>query len=262
MSTPVRAALSALLLAACTPSAPPAAPSDAVLPSFAPATELAGTAPTSAPASTPSDVPTAATATDTDAAAPSPVAPVPPPATTPAPPPADEGAGVQPTGTITDPGGDVRAGTPLQEPPGYVDLRSLALTREEDGYEVRVELDAPAPERRDGERITNIATFYDVDGDGELDYQVYATSTPDGWGSAYFDHVAGESRYADDDEVDVTVEDGAVVMRFPLAHLGGADRLQWSAASQWGTFEELQTGTEARDRAPDDGHGVLWPTTG
>lgn len=166
------------------------------------------------------------------------------------------------TGAIDDPAGDVHAGTPLQDPPPHVDLRRLTLTRLADGFEVRVELDTSAPERRQGERITNVATFYDVDGDGELDYQVYATSTPDGWGSAYFDHVNGDARYADEDDVDVHVDDGALVMRFPLEHLGRAERLQWSAASQWGTFDELQTGTESRDRAPDDGHGVLWPSSG
>lgn len=251
--------LLSLVAAACTPRAAPPDPSEAVLPTFSPVDELAGgmespsPATTGAPSSTAVPMTPGAAPTDPPGPHDAPARPGAPRTTPPAP--QDDAL----TGTITDAGADVRAGTPLQDPPDSVDLRQLVLLRGAAGYEVRVEMAAPVPERREGERITNVATFYDVDGDGELDYQVYATSTPDGWGSAYFDHVRGETAYADDDEVDVTVEDGFVVMRFPLGHLGDATGLQWSAATQWGTFEELQTGTEARDRAPDDGRGVRWP---
>lgn len=268
MSTPRRCLLfglplSVAVLVACAPTEAPTAPADAVLPSFAPASEVAEgpAAPGSSPVVTdPSPTPGAPQSTR--------ATPPRTPAGTgeddvdgPAPDVDDGGAGDGEvvTGSIGDPTGDVRPGTPLQDPPRSVDLTGLTLTRDPTGYEVRVDLAGPAPQRRESERITNIATFYDVDGDGELDYQVYATSTDDGWGSAYFDHVRGGSAYADDDGVDVTVEDGAVVIRFPLGHLGGAEWLQWSAATQWGTFEELETGTEARDRAPDDGRGIVWP---
>jgi hypothetical protein len=162
-------------------------------------------------------------------------------------------------GSIEDAAGDVQSGTPLQDPPAWVDLREVRLERLPDGFELTVEFDAPVPVRRDDERITNVATFYDVDGDGELDYQIYATSTSDGWGSAHYDHVAGRSRYGDDDGIDVTVEDGVLVLRFSASHLGQASRFQWSAATQWGTLAELEAGTDARDRAPDDGRAVLWP---
>lgn len=67
------------------------------------------------------------------------------------------------------------------------------------------------------------------------------------------------ARYGADDEVAVTVEDGAVVLTFPSTYVGDATALRWSIASEWGPYAAIGTRAMARDYAPDDRSGATWP---
>ena len=105
----------------------------------------------------------------------------------------------------------------------------------------------------------NIASFYDVDGDGRIDFEVWANLAARGWGGSWFDNRAGAARYGDKAEVGITVAGDEVVLRFPLSHLGGLDRFRWALASEWGRYEALSTKATARDDAPDDDGAARFP---
>jgi hypothetical protein len=157
---------------------------------------------------------------------------------------------------FTDPAGDVTP-SPLDPPPPWADLLGATLRRSSAGYELRVRLgggQAPA-HTTDDQHSMNIASFYDVDGNGSIDYQVWANLADDGWGPAWFDDATpqGRNKFGAASGVVVAVEGDEVVFRFPLDHLGGAARLRWSIASEWGTYTTLSTPAAARDSAPDAG---------
>ena len=236
------AAIAVVLLAGCVQNGSDgdtAEPVDDLRPEFPPATS------TSAPGRVaPSTSATPATGVGTG------------PATTTAPgPPATE-ATTAPvttpvTATITDPVGDTTPSV-LERPPPWADLAGATLTRTAEGFELRVKLGGGrAPSTTDDEHTMNVASFYDIDGDGRIDYEVWANLSSGGWGGSWFDNGRGAARYNDDARVTWTPEGDSIVMRFPLAHLGDAARFRWSVASEWGRYDVLGTPASVRDDAPD-----------
>jgi len=160
--------------------------------------------------------------------------------------------------SVADLAGDA---TPAVGAPAWADLVGGRLTRSADGFELRVALDggsAPASSGAD-DRTMNVASFYDVDGDGSIDYEVWANLASGGWGGSWFDNRAGTARFADDSGVAIHVEGAEVVLRFPLSHLGGAERFRWSVASEWGPVSALGTELTARDDMPDDDAPAAFP---
>jgi hypothetical protein len=155
------------------------------------------------------------------------------------------------TATMTDPSGDL---TPsLERPPAYADLAGATLWRRPTAFELRVKLAAPAPQRaEDAEHTMNIASFYDVNGDGHVDYEVWANLSADGWGGSYYDNRAGTASHGPSSGIAWVPQGDEVVMVFPLPYLGNASRFRWSLASEWGRYEVLTTPASARDDAPDD----------
>ena len=149
----------------------------------------------------------------------------------------------------------------VDPPPAWADLLDAHLTRSGSGFELRVRLGGgTAPQRAsDSDHTMNIASFYDVDGDGEIDYEVWANVSSTGWGSSYFDDVHHRGGYQERSGVTVTPEGDAVVMRFPLSHLGQAARFRWSVSSEWGRYETLETLAAARDEMPDNSGSVPFP---
>lgn len=105
----------------------------------------------------------------------------------------------------------------------------------------------------------NIASFYDVDGDGTIDYEVWANIANGGWGESYFDNSKKGGRYQEASGVTVTTEGDEVVLRFPLSHLANAARFRWSLASEWGRYGVIGTDQAARDAAPDDDGASSFP---
>jgi hypothetical protein len=160
---------------------------------------------------------------------------------------------------VSDPSGDVTT-TVGEQAPGWGDLTEAVLQSGPGGFELRVAFAAPAPATApDGDHTMNVAAFFDVDGDGAVDYEVWGNLAEGGWGGAWYDDKAGSARFADDAGVAVTVEEGMLVLRFPFTHVGGATRMRWSVASEWGRYEVIGTVAAARDDAPDADRSVAFP---
>lgn len=160
---------------------------------------------------------------------------------------------------VSDPAGDLTP-SPADPPPPWADLRGATLRRASSQMELAVELGGTAPDRApDPDHTMNIASFYDLDGDGVIDVEVWVTLADDGWGGAYFDDRAGTSAYAGKSQVQARVEQGRLVLRFPTTHLHDATVFRWSIASEWGRYEAIGTDLAARDDAPDDDGAVRFP---
>lgn len=158
-------------------------------------------------------------------------------------------AGVQAlSASVTDPSGDV-AGS-LTKAPEHVDLTGATLTRGADGFTLRVSFAGAVP-ARDAEKTENVASFYDVDGDGRVDFEVWATLADNGWSGSY--RFPDGARFGPDSRVSVHVDGRDVVLGFPLAHLRSARTFRWSVGAEWGSYEQVAAGATAHDTAPDQG---------
>ena len=159
---------------------------------------------------------------------------------------------------ITDRAGDVT--TSVERPPAWVDLVGATLSRTSAGFELRVRLGGgEAPTSTDEDHTMNVASFYDVDGDGSIDYEIWANLAARGWGSSYFDDVHHGGGFQERSGVHVTPEGDEVVLRFPASHLGSAAAFRWSVSSEWGRYQTLGTVASARDDAPDDDAAAPFP---
>lgn len=163
------------------------------------------------------------------------------------------------TGRISDAAGDVTASA--EQAPKWADLTRGVLSRTGEGFELRVRAADRFPDRApDADRAMNVASFFDVDGDGSLDYEIWLDLAERGWSARYFDHRAKTAAHQEKSGVTVTVAAGTLVARFPLSHLRGAETLRWSLASEWGRHEVLGTAAAARDDAPDDDRPSTFPS--
>lgn len=150
--------------------------------------------------------------------------------------------------SLSDPTGDVSGS--LAKAPDQVDIVGATLTRGPDGFSLRVSFAGAVP-ARDAEKTENVASFYDVDGDGQVDYEVWATLADNGWSSSY--RFPDGARFGADSQVDVRVDGRDLVLGFPLAHLRQARAFRWSVGAEWGTYEQVAAGATAHDTAPDQG---------
>jgi len=165
-----------------------------------------------------------------------------------------------PSATITETALDVTP-SPLDHPPAWADLLGAHLTRNANGFELRVRLgggDAPESSGDDAHTM-NVASFFDIDGDGKIDYEVWANIASGGWGASYFDDVHHTGGYEEKSGVAVTTAADEVVIRFPLDHVGDAAQFRWSIASEWGRYAAIGTDQAARDDAPDDDGAATFP---
>lgn len=152
--------------------------------------------------------------------------------------------------SLSDPSGDVSGS--LTKAPDQVDVLGATITREPDGFSLRVSFAGAVP-ARDAEKTENVASFYDVDGDGQVDYEVWATLADNGWSGSY--RFPDGARFGSDSQVKVGVDGRDLVLGFPLAHLRQARAFRWSVGAEWGTYEQVAAGATAHDTAPD--HGVV-----
>ncbi len=166
-------------------------------------------------------------------------------------------SGDRPSATITDPVGDA---TPADGAPRWADLAGAMLVAEESYLELRVRLGDPAPTSSgSADRTMNMAAFVDVDGDGQIDYELWANLADGGWDGSWFDNRTGAAAFSDDAAMDVVVDGSELVVRFPPDYVGGAEAFRWSLASEYGTYALLGTSDTARDDAPDDDRAVAFP---
>ena len=162
------------------------------------------------------------------------------------------------TGSIADQKGDVTLS--LDRPPAWADLLGGTLTRRAEGYELRVKLGGEVPATYEPERTINIASFYDVTGDGSIDYEVWVNLASGGWGGSYFDNTRRGANRINDEALGITPTGDELVITFPLTHLASAERMQWAMASEWGRYETIGTAAAARDDAPDNDAAARFPS--
>ena len=136
--------------------------------------------------------------------------------------------------------------------PSYVDLAGATLTRDGDRYRLVVEVASALPDQQaDDSHIMNVVGFVDTDLDGSVDHEVWATLADNGWGTSAR-HPDG-ARFGDESGVTVTVSGSTMTLAFAASVIGGPDAFQWSVASEYGTYEQVASGTTAQDYAPDGG---------
>jgi hypothetical protein len=167
--------------------------------------------------------------------------------------------GASPTlrGSLADASGDLTLS--LDPPPRWADLTGGSLERTASGYRLAISFAEAAPERApDGEHTLNVASFYDLDGDGRIDVEVWANLADSGWGAAVYDR--GGGRFGADSGVTLSRPGGQLVLAFPLDVLERADGFRWSLATEWGSYAVVGTDLAARDDAPDDDRPATFPS--
>jgi hypothetical protein len=168
------------------------------------------------------------------------------------------GVFVKTQAALTDPKGD--ATTSVADPaPSWADLRGGTLLRTAQGFQLRIRMADSVPHRGDATHTINVASFYDVDGDGSIDYEVWANLAEGGWGTSWFDDRNRRALVMEGDRVNVEIVGDEVVLRFPLGHIGDAERFRWSLAMEWGRRDALGTLGTVRDDAPDDDRAAPFP---
>ncbi|MFL6207094.1 MAG: hypothetical protein ACJ739_17250 [Acidimicrobiales bacterium] len=173
-------------------------------------------------------------------------------------PPRGSTATPRPSAAVTDPAGDATRATGGQ--PAWADLTGATLIRFDQYFELRVRFGDRAPTSSgSSDKTMNVATFFDVDGDGVVDYEVWANLADGGWDGSWFDDREDRSAFGDDAAMDVVVDGDELRVLFPPQHVGEADAFRWSLASEYGGYSLLGTGDTARDDAPDDDQAVAFP---
>ena len=154
-----------------------------------------------------------------------------------------------PAGSVstTDSRGDVRG----LGAPAYVDLTGATVTRVGDRFRVRIDVAAPLPSRQTDDRTMNVGCFVDTDGDGRVDYEMWANLSDSGWGTSY--RYPDGARFGGSSGVTVTVSGASLTLGFQADHVGGVSSFRWATGSEYGTLEQVASGTTAQDLAPDNG---------
>ena len=160
--------------------------------------------------------------------------------------------------SFQDPIGDATTGVGVNEPPPWTDLAGGSLERQGNAYRLIIRLGGTAPKTSSGSETMNVASFYDVDGDGAVDYEIWVNLGRSGWAPVWYDdedHAApGEAS-----NVTVVVEGDELRLLFPDVMLGEPDRLRFSIASEYGPLSTIGTSGARRDDAPDDDESVSFP---
>lgn len=152
---------------------------------------------------------------------------------------------------VSDPSGDLSRG--LEGAPAFADIVAVQVDRSGDTVTVHTTFAAAVPTRQTDNKGMNVASFYDVDDNGVIDYEVWASLADNGWGTGHLDRREEKASFGPSTGIEVTVEGDTLVTRFPVDRIGGAEVFRWSAASEWGSYESMAASTTARDYAPDEG---------
>ena len=178
-------------------------------------------------------------------------APAPAASTSAAPSPATSHASASPgtapaTVRVDDATGDVDG----VAPPSFADLTRTALTRTAAGYQLEVEAGGALP-ASSSDHTMHVIGFVDTDGDGQIDYELWATLADNGWNpawrtpdGAFFGSAAG---------IRISVEGTRLTMSFAADRVGGAHSFRWLVGAEYGTDAQLASGTQTSDYAPDRG---------
>lgn len=158
--------------------------------------------------------------------------------------------------SFDDPIGDAVGGLD-QDPPAWADLAGASLERQGNAYRLTVRLGDVAPEPAPGSATMNVATFFDVDGDGGIDHELWVNLGESGWGPVWYE---GDRAYPGEaSNVTVVVEGDEVRMLFPDVMLDQPERLRFSVASEYGELSVIGSSYAHRDDAPDGDQSVSFP---
>lgn len=135
--------------------------------------------------------------------------------------------------------------------PAYVDLRGATLERTGDRFRLVVETADTLPTEQEGDPTMNVVGFADTDLDGSVDYEVWATLSDSGWSPSSRDPAG--ARFGSASGVSIAVSGSRLTMTFDAGVLGRPERFQWSTGTEYGTYEQIASGTTAQDYGPDNG---------
>jgi hypothetical protein len=170
---------------------------------------------------------------------PSSTATTPPPATTP-----------PTTSAVTDPAGDTSPPA-LGRAPTFADL--VAGEVHSTAAEVVVTFEFAAPPQDERDTTLNVASFHDLTGDGQVDLEVWANHSEDGWYPSWRDNREGRAAFGPDSGVVARADGARLTLTVPAARFGGTTRWRWALGLEWGRYEWLGTAAAAHDAAPDTG---------
>ena len=156
-----------------------------------------------------------------------------------------------------DPVGDATPGIGTTPPP-WTDLAGASLERRNNAYRLSIRLGGPAPQSAPGAETMNIATYFDIDRDGDVEYELWVNLGPHGWGPVWYDD-KGNAAPGDRSNVTVVVEGDRVRLLFPDVMIDKPNRLRFSVASEYGPLSSIGSSTARRDDAPDDDQAVAFP---
>jgi hypothetical protein len=158
--------------------------------------------------------------------------------------------------SFDDPVGDAVGGLD-QDPPAWADLAGATLERQDNAYRLTVRLGDTAPETAPGAATMNVATFFDVDGDGGIDHELWVNLGEGGWGPVWYE---GDRAYPGEaSNVTMIVEGDEVRLLFPDVMLDQPERLRFSVASEYGELDVIGSSYAHRDDAPDGDQAVAFP---
>ena len=157
-----------------------------------------------------------------------------------------------------DPVGDATPGIGAGTPPSWTDLAGGSLERRGNAYRLTARLGGEAPKTGSGAETMNVASFYDTDGDGSVDYEIWVNLGPNGWGPVWYDD-SGNAKPGESSNVNVVVAGNQVQLLFPDVMLDKPDRLRFSLASEYGPVAVLGSSSARRDDAPNRNQAVSFP---
>lgn len=234
------------LVAACSPDDQPERGLDAIeTPEFAPAEEGAtSTAPAGVEGGPGTTSPTTAAPGETSAETTTTVA---------------GGGGAAPERQVVsfdDPVGDGVGGLD-RNPPGWADLAGATLLRQGNAYRLTVRLGDQVPETQPGAATMNVAAFFDVDGDGGIDHELWVNLGDGGWGPTWW--TGDRAMPGEASNVTVVAEGRELRLLFPDVMLGAPASLRFSLASEYGELSVIGSDFAHRDDAPDGDQAVAFP---
>jgi hypothetical protein len=169
--------------------------------------------------------------------------------------PTTSGSPVKQGGTSTPPGprsaqtadstGDVQG----LGAPAFADLTGATLTSN-GGYSLVVTTAAALP-ASSTDKTMHVIFFADVDGDGQIDYENWATLADNGWSGAW--RYPDGAKFGGASGIRVTVSGSRLTMTFPGDHVGDATHFRWLVGAEHGSDAQMASGTQSSDYAPDDG---------
>jgi hypothetical protein len=149
------------------------------------------------------------------------------------------------TASVRDRSGDAQG----LRVPAYADLTSATLRRDGSRYTLTVTAAGAFPATSDD--VVHVICFVDVDGDGQVDYELWGTAADNGWSGTW--RYPDGAKFGSASGVSVQPSGRDLVLAFDSSRLGRAASFRWLVGAEQGTVEQQATGTLSEDYAPDQG---------